>query len=83
MLKHEIINWGIDKGKKQFILGGGYTPNDGIFKYKQSFEPENCTPFYVGKSIIDQKWYQKLVNERIASDPYFDTSSNFFPLYRL
>ena len=82
LLKHEIINWGIDNDKKQFILGGGYEPNDGIFNYKQSFEPENCTPFYVGKRIFNKKLYDILVDNIIKLDSNFDISSNYFPLYR-
>lgn len=82
LLKHEIINWGIEKRKKQFILGGGYTPNDGIFNYKQSFEPENCTPFYIGKKIYNKELYDNLVNTRIMLNSEFDISSSYFPLYR-
>ncbi|MEI7668259.1 MAG: GNAT family N-acetyltransferase, partial [Erysipelotrichaceae bacterium] len=36
-LKYEIIKWAKNKGLKRFVLGGGYTENDGIFKFKKSF----------------------------------------------
>lgn len=38
------------QGKKRLVLGGGYSPNDGIFRFKASFSPER-TRFFVYKRV--------------------------------
>ena len=48
LLKHEIIRWAKEAGKKTFVLGGGYGAADGIFRYKLSFAPQGERPFRVG-----------------------------------
>ena len=63
-------------------MGGGYTPNDGIFKYKEAFAPEGITSFYVGRRIFNDKIYASLVDDRKVNDLDFDCDSEFFPLYR-
>lgn len=74
-LKYSIIKWGIENHYKRFILGGGHGTEDGIFKYKKSFAPhDGCTPFYVGKRIINESIYENLSDSKNKSD--------FFPLYR-
>ena len=74
-LKYSIIKWGIENHYKRFILGGGHGTEDGIFKYKKSFAPhDGCTPFYVGKRIINESIYNNLSDSKNKSD--------FFPLYR-
>lgn len=77
-LKYHIIKWGIEHGYKQFVLGGGYGSDDGIFRYKKSFAPDGIIQFYTGEAIFDHNQYQKLVElrENLQSD------SKFFPLYR-
>ena len=42
LLKHEIIRWARDAGRKTFVLGGGYGAADGIFRYKLSFAPKGA-----------------------------------------
>ena len=81
-IKHKIMNWGRLNGKKAFVLGGGYTPNDGIFKYKEAFALEGITSFYVGRRIFNDKIYASLVDARKVNDLDFDCDSEFFPLYR-
>lgn len=76
-LKFEIIRWGIQKGYKNFVLGGGYGNDDGIFRYKKSFAPHGIVPFYTGQSIFDRKKYQELVDFRQDC-----AGTDFFPQYR-
>lgn len=87
LLKYEIINWGRENGKKWFILGGGYTPHDGIFNYKLAFAPEGIRPFYVGKQIFDPQIYELLVKKKqaLCEACCYEWSSKtlFFPLYRI
>lgn len=80
-LKYEIIKWLKNKGFKNFVLGGGYGSDDGIFRYKKSFAPNGVVNFYIGKNIFDDAIYERLVELRKEGDK-FDKESSFFPIYR-
>ena len=85
-LKHSVICWGHENSKSSFVLGGGYQPNDGIYRYKLGFAPSGEVPFCVGTDIIDSSSYHQLVETRISweshhnSDWSYDPS--YFPVYR-
>ena len=76
-LKYHIIKWGTENGYRQFVLGGGYGADDGIFRYKKSFSPNGVVPFYTGQAILDQTGYDDLVSLRTDLP-----ESGFFPRYR-
>lgn len=76
-LKYEIIRWGMEHGYKNFVLGGGYGKDDGIFRYKKSFAPHGIVPFYTGQNVFDHEIYQKLVTLRKEC-----AETDFFPQYR-
>ena len=81
-LKYEIIKWAQNKGLKNFVLGGGYGADDGIFQYKATFAPHGIKDFFIGKKIFDKYMYKKLCI--IANVKYDDasTADGFFPQYR-
>lgn len=79
-LKFEAIKWLKGKGLKNFVLGGGYGKDDGIFRYKKSFSPDGVVDFYIGRNIFDENRYKELVSMR--TDEGFDKENSFFPLYR-
>jgi CelD/BcsL family acetyltransferase involved in cellulose biosynthesis len=82
LLKHEIVRHGQRTGRSGFVLGGGYQPGDGIFRYKRAFDPTGVRPFRVAKIIGDRPRYAELVAaQRPAAAP--DRPGNgFFPAYR-
>lgn len=80
-LKYEIIKWCKERGLKNFVLGGGYGADDGIFQYKQCLSPHGITDFYIGRKIFDEKKYEKLVDMREEISPGI-RSSTYFPVYR-
>lgn len=86
ILKHSIVEWGVEKGKKAYVLGGGYESGDGIFKYKISFAPNGQVPFRVGSHIYDPTLYMGLVRtrERWESEQgvNWQPRQDFFPEYR-
>ena len=86
LLKHEIIRWGSSSGKKTFVLGGGYKPSDGIYRYKLSFAPKGVRTFYVGEKIFDKAQYETLIERRrkweSAKDRCWHPTEGFFPSYR-
>ncbi len=78
ILKYEIIKWAKEKGLKNFVLGGGYGEDDGIYQYKLSFAPKGIYEFYIGRKIFDRKAYDRLVELR-ADDTL---NEKYFPFYR-
>lgn len=81
-LKYEIIKWAKKKGLKNYVLGGGYGSDDGIFKYKTCLAPDGIVDFYIGKKIFNQEKYKKLVEIRKQENPDC-MESDFFPQYRI
>jgi lipid II:glycine glycyltransferase (peptidoglycan interpeptide bridge formation enzyme) len=86
-LKVELINWARNQNLKYYVLGGGYGFEDGIFKYKKSFFPNDVVNYYTGRKILNYDIYNKLVKK---SNAYRNCSSkeeldiddvSFFPLY--
>ena len=76
-LKYEVIKWAKEKGLKNYVLGGGYGFDDGIFQYKYALAPHGVTDFYIGHKIFAEDIYRDLVHLR--TDPL---NENYFPLYR-
>jgi len=85
LLKHEVVQWGRKNGFKWYVLGGGLTPLDGIFRYKQAFDPESIFPFYVRKNIVNPDIYQSLVAKRCSFESGVGNNwiarPDFFPEY--
>ena len=77
-LKYEIIRWAVEKGLKNFVLGGGYGTDDGIFQYKQALAPNGIVEYYIGRRIFDREMYDQLVSLRGDAE----LNEQFFPLYR-
>ena len=80
-LKFEIIKWAKEKGLRNFILGGGYGKDDGIFKYKKAFSPNNIQQYFIGKKIFDINSYKYLCSLR-GIDTAEINEEGYFPLYR-
>lgn len=86
-LKVEALNWARKQGKKYYILGGGYGFEDGIFKYKKSFFPQDVVNYYTGRKIINSPVYVAFVKKvniaRITMGllELETEDESFFPLY--
>ncbi|MBV5328178.1 MAG: GNAT family N-acetyltransferase [Chlorobium sp.] len=83
LLKHEVILWGGLNGYKWYVLGGGITPGDGMFKYKEAFDPESIFPFQVRRVIHNHEAYKLLIQTRINyekdSGNDWQPKPDFFP----
>lgn len=77
-LKYEIIKWAQEKGLRNFVLGGGYGADDGIFQYKLCLAPHGLYSFYIGRKVFDPCSYDMLVSIREGDL----LNEKFFPLYR-
>ncbi len=75
LLKARIIQWAQGREYKQFVIGGGHRPHDGIFAFKKSFAPNGILPFYTGKMVFDENVYRALCRHQ-------RTTGRFFPEYR-
>ena len=80
LLKHELIRWARSHGAQVFVLGGGVTSEDGIFRYKRSFAPSGTRHLQTGRWIIDGDAYERLVALRTLRTTR--DSGSFFPVYR-
>jgi len=70
-------------GKKYFHLGGGYSGDDSLFKFKKGFNKNGLLDFYVGTKINNKDIYEKLAKEwKIKNKLEENFKSDFFPLYR-
>ena len=83
LLLYKAAVWGCEQGLKTFHLGGGVgSGEDNLYKFKAAFNKVSDFQFSIGKQIFDQEKYDELVRIRRESDPEFDETSRFFPLYR-
>ena len=80
-LKYEIIKWAKENNFRNFVLGGGYGADDGIFQYKTYLAPKGIKDFYIGRKIFDSERYNKLVELRASDNPEC-LVSEYFPKYR-
>lgn len=83
LLLYKAALWGYEHGFKTFHLGGGMgSGEDGLYKFKAAFNKKSDYQFSIGKQVFSQEKYDELVKIRRESDPSFDETSHFFPLYR-
>lgn len=83
LLLYKTALWGCEQGFKTFHLGGGVgSGEDNLYKFKAAFNKVSDYRFSIGKQVFDQEKYEELVKIRRESDPGFDESSHYFPLYR-
>src|SRR5512133_3662942 len=54
LLKHTVATWAIAAGKKAYVLGGGYAPNDTLLRYKRAWARRGEVPFRVARIIHDE-----------------------------
>ena len=77
----EMVRAAKEKGLKNFVLGGGYGADDGIFQYKTCLAPKGIVDFYIGRKVFDGENYKKLVDIRTEENPGC-LESGYFPKYR-
>jgi predicted N-acyltransferase len=78
---YDTICWGAAHGKKRLILGGGYRPGDGIFRFKSSFS-KYVAHFSTYREVhlpedycaIEKLWCKHYHREQLETE--------YFPSYR-
>lgn len=86
LLKHCVIEWAHDTGRKAFVLGGGAVAKDGVLRYKLSFAPGGEVPFFASRYVLDQAAVDDLASRRaaaaLAQGEQWAPREGFFPPYR-
>jgi hypothetical protein len=86
LLKHAVIEWGIERGKTAYVLGGGFHEDDGIYRYKRSFAPGGQLPFNVGQRVFDPDACEQLLSQRRDWEHRrgneWSPQEKYFPPYR-
>lgn len=82
LLLYEAACWACKQGIRQFHLGGGISQNDNLFGFKKQFNKNGKLPFFVGRTIFDEKKYQYLLDVRKRMDPSFDMNNRRMTQYR-
>ena len=85
-LSHGANLWGRAQGKQHMVLGGGYSGEDSLLRYKQRYAPNRSVLFSVGSKIFDHDAYQALIDKRAAWEreqgDQWSPAREFFPAYR-
>ena len=78
LLLYEAALWGCCNGYRTLHLGGGVgSKEDGLFKFKSSFNRNKRMQFAIGKKVFLQNVYDELVAMKNRRDTF-----GFFPEYR-
>ena len=78
---YATINWARQHGKRRLILGGGYRPNDGIFRFKASFSPLRAR-FRVYRHVHLSNEYAQACRAWSAFYGEREIAASYFPAYR-
>ena len=83
LLLYKAALWGYANGYKTLYLGGGVgSGEDSLFKFKRAFYKGDLERFHIGKKVLNDEMYQKLIEIRKGDSSMIEESS-FFPMYRL
>lgn len=82
LLFFEAMQWGSSLGATALHLGGGYRPDDELFRFKAGFSPLRAR-FYIGRAIHDEEAYARARQARDAqAEGASAVPGTFFPAYR-
>jgi CelD/BcsL family acetyltransferase involved in cellulose biosynthesis len=78
---YDTIRWGAAHGKKRLILGGGYRPDDGIFRFKSGFS-KYVARFSTYREIHLFEDYRALETQWCEHYYCDQLETEYFPSYR-
>jgi hypothetical protein len=84
LLQFKAVDWASRGGLKAYLLGGGRSGEDSLFRFKAKFSPQRRA-FFLGKRIHLPKIYDALCEEKMKQEgirPEEFISRSWFPLYR-
>ena len=79
-----MISWSADSKYDYFLLGGGFSENDGGYQYKMRYSKLTAPVLHLRK-IHNPSLLQELVSEKAAYDRTLGrtTREDYFPSYWL
>lgn len=77
----ETICWALGHGKQRMLLGGGYRPDDGVFRFKAEFSPLRAR-FRTYKRVHDAGAHAALTRAWSATHGGRAPPGDYFPGYR-
>lgn len=77
----ETMLWAVGAGKKRMLLGGGYQPDDGVFRFKAGFSTLRAQ-FCTYRRVHDEHAYRSLLKAWSAYYGISPSQVGFFPAYR-
>ena len=84
LILYEAAKYGAQHGYKLLHLGGGVgSGEDPLYKFKKAFNKNGDIGFSISKDCFDEDKYSYLIELRKKNDPTFDSSTSFFPAYRV
>ncbi len=78
---YETICQSLGQGRKRMLLGGGYQPGDGVFRFKASYSPLRAR-FCTYKKVHDAGAYAALKQAWSRHNSGAPLPCDFFPVYR-
>ncbi|HYD42131.1 MAG TPA: GNAT family N-acetyltransferase [Anaeromyxobacter sp.] len=83
LLKHAVATWAQGLGKRRYVLGGGYQPGDGVYRYKRGWARHGEVPFRVARWTHDAGASAELLAQRAShGGASWSPAAGFFPPYR-
>lgn len=86
LVRHATAEWAAAGGKAQLVLGGGRSPDDGIYRHKRLLAPGGEVPFRTAALVHDELAYHALTRRRAAWEQgrgaAWAPAPGFFPSYR-
>lgn len=78
LMLYEVALWGFENGYRSLHMGGGVgSKEDSLYSFKKAFYRGDPKRYYIGKKILNQDVYEKLVEMREDIK-----NPSFFPKYR-
>jgi hypothetical protein len=84
-VRHATAEWAAGEGKAAYVLGGGRSADDGIYRHKRLLAPGGDVPFRTACLVHDELACHALVRRRAAVEAArlaWRPSPGFFPSYR-
>jgi hypothetical protein len=86
LVRHATAEWAAAEGKAAYVLGGGRSADDGIYRHKRLLAPAGEVPFKTAGLVHDELACHALVRRRAAAEASrvasWRPSPGFFPPYR-
>lgn len=78
---YDTVLWAKTHGKQRLILGGGYSPDDGVIRFKSSFSPQRAN-FLVYRCVHQSEKYDALCRSWFRLHGRDVQTAGYFPQYR-